>query len=292
MTLRFLVFGAGGQVGRTLAEIGLGETIGLGHADADICDEIAVAKAVRKYKPTSLVNVAAYTAVDKAESEAAEAFRVNGDGARMVAQVANAADIPLLHLSTDYVFDGRSKVPYKESDAACPLSVYGRSKEAGERAIRTVCRKHLILRTSWVYSPFGTNFVRTMLRLGSQQSDLSIIDDQTGCPTAAADVAIAIVTILKAIERRNFDDWGTYHYAGADAVTWYDFAKLIFAQAKRYSGRLPKLHPIRTINYPTPALRPPYSVLSTEKGTRIFGITPRPLRQSLSECLERLDEQG
>ena len=191
MRPRLLVLGVGGQVGRALSEAAPDRVLGLTHAELDICNETTVAEAIRRFRPNTIINAAAFTAVDHAETESGEAFRVNRDGARVVALAAAAADIPLIHLSTDYVFDGQSRVPYTESDPVRPISVYGRSKEEGERAVRDVSHKHVILRSAWVYSPYGTNFVRTMLRLGSERSELRIVDDQTGCPTAAADIATA-----------------------------------------------------------------------------------------------------
>jgi dTDP-4-dehydrorhamnose reductase len=287
---RPLVFGAGGQVGSALLQLGTGHVIGLRHLDVDICDQKSVAEAVRRYSPTSLINAAAFTQVDRAESEAAQAFRVNRDGATIVALVASIVDVPLLHLSTDYVFDGNKRAPYLETDAVAPVNTYGRSKEEGERGVRERCRKHVLLRSSWVYSPSGTNFVRAMLRLGSQRSELGVVNDQLGCPTAATDIAAAILKIVAAIERRQFTEWGTYHYAGADAVTWYGFAKTIFAKRRAIGKPTPKLFPITTADYPTPARRPPYSVLSTEKVRQTFAIKPCPLSDSLDECLTQLSD--
>jgi dTDP-4-dehydrorhamnose reductase len=289
MTSRLLVFGGTGPVGRALIEEASGtpsEAIGLSHDEANICDAAVVAEAIRSYAPTSVVNAAAYTAVDKAESEPDLACCVNRDGARVVAAASAAAEIPLIHLSTDYVFDGRSKVPYTETDHVAPLGVYGRSKEEGERAVRESAPKHVILRTSWIYSPYGTNFVRTMLRLGSEHAELQVVDDQTGCPTSASDIATAIVAITKKAEGENFDDWGTYHFAGPDSVTWYGFAQLIFEQA----AKTPKLSAISSAEYRSPAPRPAYSVLDTKKLGRTFGIRPRPLRESLAECLKTLSD--
>ncbi len=291
MSSRLLVFGASGQVGRALIETASCtpcEAIGLSHAEADICNASAVADAVRSYTPTSVVNAAAYTAVDKAESEPDQAYRVNRDGARVVAQVAAAADIPLIHLSTDYVFDGRSEVPYTETDHVAPLGAYGRSKEAGERAVREYAPKHVILRTAWVYSPFGTNFLRTMLRLGSEREELQIVDDQTGSPTSAADIAAAIMAMVKKAEIKGFDAWGTYHFTGAGIVSWYGFAKLIFEEAARFGIEAPRLSAISSTECPTRAPRPAYSVLDNNRLELTFGIRPRPLQESLTKCLKRL----
>ena len=289
--MRLLIFGATGQIGHALAEAARKRDwpiAGPSHAEVDICDTPAVEEAIRRHAPDAIVNVAGYTAVDQAESEPDRAFRANRDGPGILAVAAAAADVPLLHLSTDYVFDGQANTPYTETDAVGPKGVYAKSKEEGERAIRSAAPKHLILRTAWVYSPFGTNFLRTMLRLASEQAEISVVDDQMGCPTAASDVADAIITVLTAARARGFDAWGTYHCVGADAVTWYDLAEAIFAGAERFGVAPPRLYRAATADHPRPAPRPAYSVLSTAKLERIFGIQPWPLRDSLTECLTRL----
>ena len=288
--MKVLVFGAGGQLGRALCEAAQrrGHTVfGLSHQATDICDAGAVRAALRQHRPTGIVNAAAYAAVDRAEEEPEAAFRVNRDGARVLAENAAEADTPLIHISTDYVFDGKGRAPYTEADPVAPEGVYARSKEEGERAVRATAPKHVILRTSWIYSPFGTNFLRTMLRLGAEKNELKIVNDQTGCPTSAADVAEASLAIL-AMADPGFTSWGTYHYAGADAVTWYGFAKAIFDEAAKFGLVAPELQPVTTADVPRPAPRPVYSVLSTAKLERVFGIKPRPLQESLAECLERL----
>lgn len=288
---RIMIFGAGGQIGRHLTETASGigcEVLGLTHGEADICDAAVVADAITRGKPTTIVNAAAYTAVDKAESEADKAFSINRDGASVIAQVAAEANIPLIHLSTDYVFDGLSRTPYTEEDPVNPQGTYAKSKEAGERAVRDAHDRHLILRTAWVYGPYGTNFLRTMLRLGAERDELGIVDDQIGCPTATRDLAEAITTLVETIERPRFNDWGTYHHVGADVVTWYGFASTIFAEVARFGQKVPRLRPITTADYPTPAPRPAYSVLSTAKFNRVFGIEPKPLPGSLIASLDRL----
>ena len=289
--MKLLIFGATGQIGRALGEAAQArgwETLGPSHADADICDAPAVADTMRRFAPDALVNAAGYTAVDEAESELDAAFGANREGARILAEAAAQAHVPLIHLSTDFVFDGLATKPYTEAEAVGPQGVYAQSKEAGERSVRTAAPRHVILRTAWIYSPFGTNFLRTMLGLASEQTELSVIADQTGNPTSAAEVADAITTILAAARERGFDAWGTYHCAGADAVSRYDFAKAIFEQAARFGVAAPKLIPVATTDCPRPAPRPAYSVLCTAKLERIFGIRPRPLRDSLRPCLTRL----
>jgi dTDP-4-dehydrorhamnose reductase len=266
--------------------------LGLRHADIDICEEDAVSWAIEHYAPRVLINAAAYTAVDRAESETQEAFHVNQEGAHVVAKLASRADLPLIHLSTDYVFDGRSRIPYAETEPVNPLSVYGHSKEAGERVVRETCPRYILLRTSWLFGPFGNNFLRTMLLLAPQRAEIAVVSDQLGCPTSAADVASAILVIAEAIDCEKCDKWGTYHYAGADAVTWYDFAAMIFASTKQLGGTAPKLRPISSSEYAAPATRPTYSVLNTDKLRGTFGITPRRLTESLADCLQRFEFSG
>lgn len=292
--MRLLVFGIAGQIGRALTEAAQQrswEALGPSHTDVDICDQSAVADAVRRYRPGAIVNAAGFTAVDRAESEREQAFEVNRDGARVLAEAAAGAGLPLIQLSTDYVFDGAATTPYAETDAVRPLGIYAASKEAGERAVRATASRHVILRTAWVYSPFGTNFLKTMLRLGTERTELSIVDDQTGCPTAAADIAHAITTVLQAAQAPGFNGWGTYHYAGADAVTWHGLARAIFDCAAPLGVRAPELHAVTTTEISSTAPRPAYSVLSTAKLERTFGIRPRPLREGLAACLMRLCSQ-
>ena len=282
------MFGANGQIGRALIGAAPQLTAGLGRSIADICSEDDVRRAVRDHPPLAIVNAAAYTAADKAELEAEQAFHINRDGAAVLAAAAASVGVPFIHLSTDYVFDGAKRTPYREDDPVAALGAYGLSKAEGERAVRGICPKHVILRTSWVYSPQGTNFIRTMLRLGGEREELRIVNDQLGCPTAAADIASAILAIVEQFRAPNFSSWGTYHYCGRDALTWYRFAELIFQASERRGGKSPRLVPISTAEYPTPARRPAYSVLSTEKIQRTFGIASRPLGESLDECLDEL----
>ena len=286
-----MVFGGGGQVGLHLIETASGSghhMVALTHSDADICDSEAVAAAIAEHAPSVIVNAAAYTAVDKAESDEARAFQVNRDGAAVLAAQAANANLPLIYISTDYVFDGSARVPYDEEHEVNPQGAYARSKEAGERAVRANLGKHLILRTAWVYGPFGTNFVKTMLRLGAERDEIRVVDDQTGRPTSTGDLAEAILAIAEAAQDPDFAQWGTYHYAGADTVTWHGFATMIFAEAETFGRKVPRVQPIATAEFPTAAPRPAYSVLSTAKLERSFGIKPRPLRASLKATIERL----
>jgi dTDP-4-dehydrorhamnose reductase len=287
-----LVIGCRGQIGRELLEArppaGVAP-IGLGHGDLDITDPAAVRRAVDRYRPMLLVNAAAYTAVDRAESEPTAAFAVNADGPANLADAAATAGISLVHLSTDYVFDGAKATPYTEDDPVRPLGVYGASKAAGERAIRERLDHHVILRTSWVFGTHGTNFVKAMLRLGRERDRLRVVADQRGCPTAAAELAEAILGIAYQllIERRS-NAWGTYHFAGRGATSWRDFAEAIFERAEPYWGRRPEVIPITTADYPTPARRPAASVLDCTRFDRTFALPRRPWIERLDTVVRQL----
>jgi dTDP-4-dehydrorhamnose reductase len=283
---KVLVFGATGQVGRALTARKGDMTLGFDHAAVDICDTAAVARVLRECPGAAVVNAAAYTAVDRAETEPSEAMRVNRDGAANLARLAASAGVPFIHISTDYVFDGSKRRPYREDDPIATLNTYGLSKAEGEDVVRRGCPRHVILRTSWIYSPYGTNFVRTILRLAAERSELQIVNDQTGCPTAAADIADTIAAIVAAARDPEFTGWGTYHYCGGDILTWFGFANLIFELARGYGQKWPRIVPITTAAYRTAARRPAYSVLATDKIESVFRIKPRPLRKSLSDCLD------
>ncbi|WP_395676646.1 dTDP-4-dehydrorhamnose reductase [Inquilinus sp.] len=278
MTL--VILGAGGQVGRELAELAQAQGLAvraLARAEVDITEAAAVAEAVRG--ADFVANCAAYTAVDKAEAERDRAFAVNVTGPGVIAAACAAAGAALLHISTDYVFRGDGDRPWREDDPIAPLSVYGESKAAGEAAVRAALPRHVILRTAWVFAAHGSNFVRTMLRLGAERPELRIVADQRGGPTPAADIAAAILAIRGQALAPGFDGWGTFHFAGAPATTWHDFAAAIFA-AKGGPG--PVLHAIATADYPTPARRPSNSVLDCGKISRVFGLGQPDWRQALS----------
>ncbi|MBN9524811.1 MAG: dTDP-4-dehydrorhamnose reductase [Alphaproteobacteria bacterium] len=282
-----LVVGETGQLARELARAAWAPGVELTFAGRDIIDlarpETATA-VVAAMKPGVVVNAAAYTAVDKAESDADQAFLVNRDGPAALARAAATVGAPLIHVSTDYVFDGTKDGAYTEDDPVAPVSVYGRSKEAGERAVREAAERHVILRTAWVYSPFGSNFVKTMLRLGAEREELRVVADQRGCPTAAADIAAAIVRLAGADH-----GWGTYHYSGAGPTTWHGFAEAIFAGAVARGAKVPaRVTAIGTADYPTPAVRPANSVLDCSRIDRVHGIVARNWREALEDCLDAL----
>jgi dTDP-4-dehydrorhamnose reductase len=286
---KILVFGAAGQVGREL--IGLDwpdglRAVGLDRAAADITDADAVARALAAARPALVVNAAAYTAVDKAEQDAARALAVNRDGAANLAAACAARGLPLIHLSTDYVFDGSRPGAYREDDPVAPLGSYGVGKEAGEAAIRARLARHVILRTAWVFGIHGNNFVKTMLRLGAERPALRIVADQQGCPTEAADIARAVAriaaTLLGAPSPLHI---GTFHYAGQPPTSWHGFAQEIFRRVAASGRPVPTLSAIATADYPTPARRPANSVLDSGKLARIYGIAPCDWQAALDRVL-------
>ena len=231
--MRVLVFGAGGQVGREVCRAAWPasfELIPLDREAADLTKPTAVSAVIARERPDLVINLAAYTAVDRAESEPEAAWAVNCAGVAHIAAVCGDDGTPLVHLSTDYVFDGRNSGPYCEGDAVNPLNVYGRSKEAAERAVRAAAPRHVILRTAWVYGAYGTNFVKAMLRLGAERPVLRVVADQHGCPTAAADIAVALIAIARKIARGGME-WGTFHFAAAGSTSWHGFAEEIVGLA-------------------------------------------------------------
>jgi dTDP-4-dehydrorhamnose reductase len=289
-----LVAGKTGQLARCLdaearrRRIAL---VALGRAELDLVRPESIAPAVAAHAPRAIVNAAAYTAVDKAEAEPALAMAVNRDGAGALATAAARLGVPFIHVSTDYVFDGCKDAPYREEDTPCPLGAYGRSKLEGEAAVRAACPGAIVLRTSWVYSPFGQNFVRTMLRLAATRERVQVVDDQHGAPTAAADLAAAILDLaerLSAPAMNERDTCGIYHLAGAGETTWYGFAEAIFAGWARRGHRVPALEPITTAQYPTPAWRPANSRLDCSKIARVYGLRLPAWQRSLERSLDEL----
>jgi dTDP-4-dehydrorhamnose reductase len=288
--MKLLVLGAGGQVGRELCRLAWPEGYQIAafdHAGLDIARRDQVFAAVVQERPDIVVNAAAYTAVDRAESEPDAAWAANCSGPANLAAACHDAAIPLVHISTDYVFDGSKAGPYRADDPVSPLGVYGASKEAGERAVRAALAQHVIVRTAWVYSAHGHNFVRTMLRLAAERPVLRVVADQIGSPTSAADLAAALAAIIARLadgEAR----WGTYHFAGAGAVSWYGFAAAIFELAAPWRGAPPLVEAIATADYPTLARRPANSVLDCGKIGEAFAIVPRPWRDALGEVIREI----
>ena len=237
-----------------------------------------------------MINAAAYTAVDRAEEERERAFAVNCDGAANLATACLKENVPLIHLSTDYVFNGNANRPYSETDCVSPLGAYGESKAAGEREVRKILSRHIIVRTAWLCGLHGGNFVKTMLRLGKSQKEVRVVADQYGCPTFAFDLADALLKILIRLGKDPHPRWGVYHYCGAGITTWYEFAVEIFRLARRYDDYPARLSPISTEDFPTPAQRPFYSVLECTRIQSEFGVQIHPWRERLAEMLDRLFE--
>lgn len=273
-----LAFGGGGQLGQELTRAAAQSKtplIALSRSEADISDAQVVHAALATHRPRLVVNAAAYTNVDQAEDEPEQAHRGNVEGPANLATTCAAADIPLVHVSTDYVFDGSKPDPYVESDPIAPLGAYGRSKAAGETAVRQACARHVILRTAWLYGEFGRNFLKTILRLAGERDELRIVADQRGCPTSTRDLASAILRIAP---RLISDDapWGTYHYCGDGITTWHGFAQHIVDVQAGITHRRPKVIAIATKDYPTKAVRPANSALDCSRFARAFGIRPAP----------------
>jgi dTDP-4-dehydrorhamnose reductase len=287
-----LVAGQMGQLARSLVQAARRrgtELVTAGRPELDLTQPESLARAIEAHAPRAVVNAAAYTAVDKAEAEPALAMTVNRDGAGALADAAARLEVPFVHVSTDYVFDGRKAAPYVEEDAPSPLGSYGRSKLAGEAAVRAACPAGVILRTSWVYSPFGQNFATTMLRLALTREKVQVIDDQHGAPTAAFDLADAILDLIDRLARaRDRDLGGVYHLANRGETTWHGFAAAIFAGWARRGHRVPALEAITTAQYPAAAQRPANSRLDCSKAARVFGVRLPEWRSSLERCLDEL----
>src|SRR6185369_3702463 len=232
------------------------------------------------------------TAVDRAESEPQAAFAINAEAPGIMARAAAARAIPLLHVSTDYVFDGSKPDAYSEEDPVAPLGVYGASKEAGERAVRDAGGCSIILRTAWVVSPWGHNFVKTMLRLGGERDELGVVADQVGCPTSAIDIAETLLILAERLLGDRREPCGTYHFVNSGQASWYDLASAVFAYAGARGMKIPRVNAIATADYPTPARRPANSRLSTAKLERTFGMKPRPWQEAVEEILVSLIDAG
>jgi dTDP-4-dehydrorhamnose reductase len=259
----------------------------LPRAQADIADAGAVAAAMARVKPALVVNAAAYTRVDQAETEPEAARRGNEAGPAVLARACADAGVPLVHISTDYVFDGTKAGAYVESDPIAPLGVYGKTKAAGEAAVRDALPAHIILRTAWVYGAFGHNFLKTMLRLARERDELRVVADQRGCPTSTRDIAAAILHIAPRLAAREAA-WGTYHFAGAGATTWHGFASRIVAAQAPLTGRKPRVVAITTADYPTPARRPANSELDSSLFARTFDFRAQPWEQETDATVRAL----
>jgi dTDP-4-dehydrorhamnose reductase len=292
MARRILIFGEHGQMALALARACTrrGDVVlSLGRSSVDIADKPAVISATTAFRPDLVVNTAAYTGVDRAEDEADAAFRVNRDGASHVAAAAAAAAVPVIHLSTDYVFDGNKAAPYLETDEANPINLYGRSKLEGEAAVAAANERHIILRTSWLYGPEGHNFVKTMLRLARQGDEIRVVDDQWGTPTFAPDLAAGIIAVGERMcGADGVSGAGIYHGAGSSATTWFRFARAILSRSAEMGAPACRVSPISTREFPTRARRPADSRLDSAKLERVFGIRLAGWETALEHCLEQL----
>jgi dTDP-4-dehydrorhamnose reductase len=285
-----LLFGAAGQLGREFINLASARginVVGATRADADIADPSAVKALIERRAPRLVVNAAAYTAVDKAEADIDAAQRGNVAGPRALAEAADAFGVPVVHVSTDYVFDGSKPDAYRESDPIAPLGVYGRTKAVGEQAVRDAAPRHVIVRTAWVFGAHGNNFLKTMLRLARERDELRVVGDQRGCPTATIDLAEAILAIDRAIAAGE-KPWGTYHFAGQGATTWHGFASEIVDVQAPLTGKRPPVHAIPTSAYPTPAKRPANSELDSALFAKTFGYAAAPWRARTRETVEAL----
>lgn len=289
--MKILILGTSGQVGTELMRAAWPpgtELVGLARPEVDMARPETVAAAVAEHAPALVVNATAYTAVDKAEGDREAAFAVNRDGPARLAAACAARGAALIHISTDYVFDGTKPAPYTEDDPVAPLGAYGASKEAGEAAVRAALPRHVILRTSWVYAVHGANFVKTMLRFGREREEMRVVADQHGAPTAASDIAAAIVAIAGRISAGNDVPWGTYHFTGTGETTWHGFAERVFQRLEAATGRRPRLLAIATADYPTPARRPANSRLDCTRIRTAFGVAAPRWEDSLDRVLDEL----
>ena len=290
--MRIVVTGRNGQVATALsARAPAGVTVvALARPELDLARPETIAPALAAARPNVVVNAAAFTAVDLAESQAEAAQQINGAGAGAVAAAARGLGVPVIQISTDYVFDGHLDRPYREDDATGPVSAYGRSKLAGEQAVAARAPDHAILRTAWVYSPFGKNFVRTMLRLAGERSEIGVVADQIGSPTGAYDIADAIIRVARNLLARRDDASlrGVFHMAATGEASWADVAEAIFAERAAVGQGAVAVRRIATADYPTPALRPANSRLDGTRLATVHGVTLPPWRGALGSCVREL----
>lgn len=292
---RILVCGAGGQVGQCLlnqaTSFGL-EAIGLSHQELDITCRTQISQALERYRPALIINAAAYTNLDHAEAEIAQAEAVNCNGAANLAEAAREFAIPLFHLSSEHVFSGDGDRPYRETDPTSPANVYGATRLAGEEAIQSRLDRYLILRTSWIYGEHGNNFVKTMLKLGGKSDEISVVSDQLGCPTRSRSIARVLIELAARYCREGTLQWGLYHYSSSSPCSWAEFAEEIFREAARVEliDKVPRVLPIASESLPRAAARPAWSVLDCRRIEEVFGIRPKPWRDELRHVIRHLSE--
>jgi dTDP-4-dehydrorhamnose reductase len=295
VTRTILVTGGAGQVGIELCRRQWPDDVVLSaprRDELDISDGASVGRWFAGHRPQCVINLAAYTAVDRAEEDVAAAFLVNAQGAAFLAEAAQRAGAPMIHVSTDYVFDGTADRPYRESDPTNPLSAYGASKLAGELAVRAAHRSAVILRTAWVVSAHRTNFIKTMLRLAATMPELRVVADQRGCPTSARDIAEALQEIALTLLDDSAARGGIYHFVNSGEASWYDLAEHVVARSGSPAAARPQVKAIATSDYPTAAHRPANSRLDTALITRTFGLTPRPWQTAVDEIIAQLVSSG
>lgn len=290
--MKILVAGGQGQLARALVEQGQARdgvtVVAIGRPELDLCKPNTIERAMAAVTPALVVNAAAYTAVDKAETDAAAAFALNCDGAAALAAAATAAGVPIIHVSTDYVFGGAKASAYVETDVVGPTGAYGWSKLAGEEVVMGANPQHLILRTAWVFAPYGANFLKTIVRLAKERPELRVVADQRGNPTYAPHLAAAILAVAEKLANGGQPAWGIYHAAGAGETTWHGFAKAIVAAGKLFGVPQVPVTAIATADYLTPAKRPANSCLDCGKLERVFGVRLPPWQEGVEECMSRL----
>ncbi|MEW9308166.1 dTDP-4-dehydrorhamnose reductase [Labrys neptuniae] len=292
--MRIVVTGREGQLARSLQAVGASsgvDIVCLGRPGLDLAEPASIPEALLASGADAVINAAAYTAVDRAESEPEKAHAVNAVGAGLVAEAAQRLGVPIVHVSTDYVFDGAAGHPYREEDRVCPLGVYGASKHEGELRVAAANPRHVICRTSWVYSPHGQNFVKTMLRLAGERDEVGVVSDQFGCPTYALDLAETLLRIArKVVEEKAAASplFGVFHVAGSGEASWADLAEAVFAASASSGGPSARVRHIETKDYPTPARRPADSRLDTARLQQRYGIALPDWRASVADCVSRL----
>ena len=290
--MKILITGANGQLGRELLRLSRTFALdvqALNRQQLDITDESSIKRVFKRLSPSMVINAAAYTQVDRAENESDIAFAANTNGPAYLARYCADNHLPLIHISTDYVFDGTKGRPYREDDPMSPLGVYGQSKAQGEAAVRSILSNHIIVRTSWLYSVYGHNFVKAILKLATEKSNLRVVDDQWGSPTSATDLAETLLTISRKINANETLEWGTYHFCGKGITTWHGLAvKIIELAAPHTLLKTRRVTAISTAEWPTPVKRPPYSVLDCARLKSQFGIVPEPWQKSLKQTIERI----
>lgn len=289
--MTILVLGKQGQLAQCLAEAGHRDLVCAGRPEVDLTDTASMAQALDAAKPAVVINAAAYTFVDKAESEPGLCFSVNRDGPAELAKLCAARGIVLIHVSTDCVFDGAKLAPYEPEDAPVPLGVYGQSKWEGEQAVAAACPRHIIVRVSWVFSEYAHNFVRTMLTLAQTRGEVTVVDDQVGYPTYCPDLAAGLIRMAEAAVKPGFDGWGTYHLAGTEETDRASMADQVFAASRAIGGPSARVLGVPTAEYPTPARRPLNSRLASTKAFRAFGLRLPAWKAGLERSVQVLVRQ-